>query len=70
MRLADYLDKGASLGAEAPCLTTDGVTATYAETQALSHRVAAALVGCGVIAPTHVRALRELAPRVAADLAR
>lgn len=48
MRLADYLDKGASLGAEAPCLTTDGVTATYAETQALSHRVAAALVGCGV----------------------
>ena len=24
MRLVDYLDKGASLGADAPCLTTQG----------------------------------------------
>ncbi len=24
MRLTDYLDKGASLGADAPCLTMDG----------------------------------------------
>ena len=24
MRLVDYLDKGASLGPDAPCLTTDG----------------------------------------------
>ena len=31
MRLVDYLDKGASLGPGAPCLTTDGVTRTYAE---------------------------------------
>ena len=24
LRLVDYLDKGASLGPDAPCLTTDG----------------------------------------------
>ena len=28
MRLVDYLDKGASLGAGAPCLTTDGRTSS------------------------------------------
>ncbi len=44
MRVVDYLDKGASLGRDAPCLTTDGVTLTYAQTQALSFRIAAALV--------------------------
>ena len=50
MRLADYLDKGASLGPGAPCLTTDGQTRTYGEVQALSHAVAAALRACGVVA--------------------
>jgi len=29
VRLIDYLDKGASLGPEAPCLTTGGRTLTY-----------------------------------------
>lgn len=48
MRLVDYLDKGASLGPDAPCLTTDGVTRTYAAVQELSWRIAAALVGHGV----------------------
>jgi fatty-acyl-CoA synthase len=48
MRLADYLDKGASLGADAPCLTTDGRTRTYAEVRELSSRVAAALAARGV----------------------
>jgi acyl-CoA synthetase (AMP-forming)/AMP-acid ligase II len=48
MRLVDYLDKGASLGPDRPCLTTDGTTMTYADVQALSHRVAAALVAAGV----------------------
>ncbi|GAA4694523.1 long-chain fatty acid--CoA ligase [Nocardioides conyzicola] len=48
MRLADYLDKGASLGPDAPCLTTDGETRTYAEVQHLSGQIAAALVGHGV----------------------
>jgi acyl-CoA synthetase (AMP-forming)/AMP-acid ligase II len=44
VRLADYLDKGASLGGTAPCLTTEGETLTYAQTRALSFRIAAALV--------------------------
>ena len=35
MRLVDYLDKGASLGPQAPCLTTDGASLSYAEVQAL-----------------------------------
>jgi len=48
VRLADYLDKGASLGPDAPCLTTDGETWSYAEVQDLSGRIAAALVDHGV----------------------
>ena len=48
MRLHDYLDKGSSLGAGRPCLTTDGTSMSYAEVVALSHEVAAALVGRGV----------------------
>ena len=48
MRLVDYLDKGASLGPGAPCLTTDGETRTYVEVQADSHRVADALARHGV----------------------
>ena len=48
MRLVDYLDKGASLGPDAPCLTTDGETRTYAEVRALSCAVADALRACGV----------------------
>ena len=48
MRIVDYLDKGASLGPEAPCLTTDGVSMSYAVVQALSHSVASALRASGV----------------------
>ncbi len=48
MRLVDYLDKGASVDADAPCLTTEGVTRTYAEVQALSHNVSASLAARGV----------------------
>jgi fatty-acyl-CoA synthase len=48
VRLVDYLDKGASLDAGAPCLTTDGQSRSYAEVRALSVRVAAALAACGV----------------------
>ena len=47
MRLCDYLDKGASLDPKAPCLTVGDTSASYAGTQALSHRIAAALVACG-----------------------
>ncbi|MBI4901769.1 MAG: long-chain fatty acid--CoA ligase [Actinobacteria bacterium] len=48
MRLHDYLDKGASLGPDRPCLTTDGTSLSYADVVGLSHEVAAALVGRGL----------------------
>ncbi|WP_043828027.1 acyl-CoA synthetase [Amycolatopsis nivea] len=48
MRLTDYLDKGASLGPSAPCLTTDGGSLTYGEVQQLSWQVARALARSGV----------------------
>jgi fatty-acyl-CoA synthase len=48
MRLVDYLDKGTSLGPDAPCLTTDGETRSYAEVQATSRLVAQALGRHGV----------------------
>jgi fatty-acyl-CoA synthase len=57
MRLHDYLDKGASLGAGRPCLTTDGTTRSYAEVVGLSHEVAAALLGCGVAEGSRVAVL-------------
>jgi fatty-acyl-CoA synthase len=48
MRLVDYLDKGASLGPDAPCFTTDGRTRSYAEVRELTFRIAAALAARGV----------------------
>ena len=48
MRLTDYLDKGASLGASAPCLTMAGQTRTYGDVQRLSWQVARALHRSGV----------------------
>jgi len=48
VRLVDYLDKGASLDPDAPCLTTDREVRTYAEVRELSSRIAAALAGQGV----------------------
>jgi fatty-acyl-CoA synthase len=48
MRLVDHLEKGASLGPANPCLTTDGVSLTYAEVRGLAGRVAAALGAHGV----------------------
>jgi fatty-acyl-CoA synthase len=48
MRLTDFLDKGVSLGAEAPCLTTAGNTLTYFDVQRLSWRIARALDRSGV----------------------
>jgi acyl-CoA synthetase (AMP-forming)/AMP-acid ligase II len=43
VRLVDYLDKGADLGPDRPCLTTDGVSRSYAEVRELSSRISAAL---------------------------
>ena len=48
MRLTDYLDKGASLGAQAPCLTAGGRTLSYGEVQELSFKIARALDRSGI----------------------
>ncbi|MFD4253393.1 long-chain fatty acid--CoA ligase [Amycolatopsis thermoflava] len=48
MRLADYLDKGASLGGDAPCLTMNDTTLTYAEVVRRSREVAGALQASGI----------------------
>src|SRR5450432_1471357 len=48
MRLVDYLDKGASLGADAPCLTMDGKDLSYVDVQRLSYRIARGLANSGV----------------------
>ena len=57
MGLVAYLDKGASLGREAPCLTLDGVSLTYGDVQDLSHAVAGALARSGVRAGDKVAIL-------------
>ena len=48
MRLIDYLDKGAQLGPDAPCLTMGELDLSYAHVQALSHRVGRALQAGGI----------------------
>ncbi|MER5883314.1 AMP-binding protein [Streptomyces sp. NPDC001941] len=48
MSPVEYLDKGASLGPDAVCLTGPGRTMTYAEVQAHADAVAAALARSGV----------------------
>ena len=48
MQLVDYLDKGAQLGAEAPCFTMDGQDWSYAQVQRLSHHVGRGLQRAGV----------------------
>src|SRR5215469_5801168 len=48
MRFIDYLDKGASLGANAPCLTMDGRDFSYGEVQQLTYRIARGLERSGI----------------------
>ncbi len=48
MQLTGYLDKGASLGPGAPCLTMGEVTLSYGQVQELSWRIARALARSGV----------------------
>ena len=48
MRLSDYLDKGATLGGEAPCLTMGETDWSYREAQRFSYRLARALGKSGV----------------------
>jgi len=50
MRLVEFLDKGASLGTENPCLTMNGKDLSYGEVQSFSYRVARALQRDGVAA--------------------
>src|SRR3954462_8485693 len=46
--LTDYLDKGASLGRDAPCLVEGDRTLSYGDVQDLSWAVAGALAASGV----------------------
>jgi len=48
MRLIDYLDKGAMLGEDAPCLTMGTADLSYGEVQRISRRVARGLQRSGV----------------------
>jgi fatty-acyl-CoA synthase len=48
MRLIDYLDKGAMLGADAPCLTMGETDLSYRDVQRLTFRIARALQRSGV----------------------
>ena len=48
VRLTDFLDKGASLGPDAPCLTMAGQTRSYAEVQRLSWVIGQALARSGI----------------------
>ncbi|OYV01535.1 MAG: AMP-dependent acyl-CoA synthetase [Burkholderiales bacterium PBB5] len=48
MRLIDYLDKGAQLGPQAPCLTMGTQDWSYADVQRISHHVARGLQHAGI----------------------
>jgi fatty-acyl-CoA synthase len=48
MRLIDYLDKGAMLGAASPCLTMGETDLTYGDAQRLTYRIGRALHRSGV----------------------
>ena len=62
MRLAGYLDKGASLGPDAPCLTMDGKTQSFAAVQRFTYRVARALHAAGLASGSHVAVLSDNHP--------
>jgi fatty-acyl-CoA synthase len=57
LSLTAYLDKGASLGRDAPCLTLDGSSLSYGDVQDLSRAVASALARSGVRAGDKVAIL-------------
>ncbi|MGJ7535254.1 MULTISPECIES: AMP-binding protein [unclassified Variovorax] len=57
MRLIDYLDKGASLGAAAPCLRMGAVLLSYGDAQRFSYRVARALQRSGIAPGSKVAVL-------------
>ncbi|WP_323118448.1 AMP-binding protein [Burkholderia alba] len=57
MRLTYYLDKGASLGADRPCLVAGDEALTYAQVQRLTYRVARGLARAGVASGEKVAVL-------------
>jgi fatty-acyl-CoA synthase len=57
MRLIDYLDKGAMLGEESPCLTMGTADLSYGDVRRFSHRVARGLQGSGIAAGDKVAVL-------------
>jgi len=63
VRLVDYLDKGASVDAGAPCFTTLGHSLSYAEVQALSDVVARALARSSIAPGDKVAILSANDPR-------
>jgi acyl-CoA synthetase (AMP-forming)/AMP-acid ligase II len=48
VRLTDYLDKGASLGPDRPCLTMGALSLSYGDVQRLSYTIARALDRSGI----------------------
>ena len=48
MRLIDYLEKGASLGRDAPCLTMNGQDMSYGQVLALASRIGRGLAASGI----------------------
>ena len=62
MRLVDYLDKGASLGEDRPCLTMNGRDLSYREVRRLSWRIARGLAASGVAAGDKVAILSSNDP--------
>jgi non-ribosomal peptide synthetase component E (peptide arylation enzyme) len=61
--LTDYLDKGASLGRDAPCLVEGDRSLSYGDVQDLSHRVAGALARDGIEPGAKVGILRTTPSR-------
>jgi acyl-CoA synthetase (AMP-forming)/AMP-acid ligase II len=57
MRLIDYLDKGAMLGEDSPCLTMGTADLSYRDVQRISHRVARGLQRSGIAAGDKVAVL-------------
>ncbi len=62
MRLVDYLDKGASLGTDAPCLGMGDTRLSYGDVQRFSHRVARALQRSGIAPGSKVAVLSSNDP--------
>ncbi len=68
MRLVDYIDKGAQLGAQAPCLSMGDTELSYGQVQGISWRVARALQRSGVRSGEKVAVLSSNDPHAFATV--